>query len=546
MAELFSSLSDRLSGILDKLTGRGALSESDVNDAMREVRRALLEADVAVSVISDFIARVKQKAIGVEIIKSVKPGQMVVKIVHDELIATLGDAAEPISLAAQAPVSILMVGLQGSGKTTTTAKIGYRLVNRDKKKVLMASLDTRRPAAMEQLRILGEQTGVPVLPIVAGQVAVDIARRAMDAGRLGGYDVVLLDTAGRTTVDDDLMAEAAAVRLATNPHEVLLVVDALTGQDAVKTATAFQSAIGITGIVLTRVDGDGRGGAALSMRAVTGKPIKLIGVGEKWDALEDFHPDRIAGRILGMGDIVSLVEKASQSIDMEKAQAIAVKMRKGMFDLEDMSEQLAQVERMGGMGGMMSMMPGIGKMKKQIDAAGGIDERMIKRQRAIISSMTAKERRNPKLLDGKRKRRVASGSGTKPEDVNKLLKQHRDMADMMKMMAKNPGMMAKMAGAMGLKVPGMGAGPSAAELDAMQKEIAQMSPEALAQLPPETRDLIKNLPKPGDDRPAQRPTLPGLGGGGLPGLPGGKGLPGLPGGPKGPFGGGFPFGGKKK
>ncbi len=550
MAELFSSLSDRLSGILDKLTGRGALSESDVADAMREVRRALLEADVALDVVRDFVERVKKKAVGIEIIKSVKPGQMVVKIVHDELVATLGDAAEPISLAAMPPVPILMVGLQGSGKTTTTAKIAYRLVNRDKKRVLMASLDTRRPAAMEQLRILGEQTGVPVLPIVAGQVAVDIARRAMDAGRLGGYDVVLLDTAGRTTVDEDLMAEAAAVRLATNPHEVLLVADALTGQDAVKTAAAFQAAIGITGIVLTRVDGDGRGGAALSMRAVTGKPIKLIGVGEKWDALEDFHPERIAGRILGMGDIVSLVEKASQSIDMEKAQAIAAKMRKGAFDLDDMSEQLAQVEKMGGMGGMMSMMPGMRQAKKQIDAAGGIDDRMLKRQRAIISSMTPKERRNPKMLDGKRKRRIAAGSGTKPEDVNKVLKQHRDMADMMKMMSKNPGMMAKMAGAMGMKIPGMagGAGPSASELKAMQDEVAKMSPEAIAQLPPETRELIKNLPKGGEEPKAPKgtPMLPGLGGAGLPGLPGGKGLPGLPGGPKGPFGGGFPFGGKKK
>jgi signal recognition particle subunit SRP54 len=399
------------------------------------------------------------------------------------------------------------------------------------------------------LRVLGEQTGVAVLPIVAGQVAVDIAFRAMEAGRLGGYDVVMLDTAGRTTVDAELMAEAAAVKMATNPHEVLLVADALTGQDAVNTAKAFQRDVGISGIVLTRVDGDGRGGAALSMRAVTGKPIKLIGVGEKWDALEDFHPERIAGRILGMGDIVSLVEKASQNIDAEKAMAIANKMRKGMFDLEDMSEQLAQVEKMGGMGGMMSMMPGVAKMKKQIDAAGGIDERMIKRQRAIISSMTPKERRNPKLLDGKRKRRVASGSGTKPEDVNKLLKQHRDMADMMKMMAKNPGMLAKMAGMMGMgKMPGMGgmgAGPSGAELEAMQKEIAGMSPEALAQLPPEARDLLKNMPKPGEDaKPQRSPLLPGLGGGGLPGLPGGKGLPGLPGGPKGPFG--FPFGGRKK
>ncbi len=550
MAELFSSLSERLSSVLDKLTGRGALTEADVAEAMREVRRALIEADVSLDVVRDFIERAKAKAVGVEVVKSVKPGQMVVKIVHDELIAMLGSDAEPISLAAQPPVPILMVGLQGSGKTTTTAKIGYRLQTRDNKKVLMASLDTRRPAAMEQLRILGEQTGVAVLPIVPGQGAVDIARRALDAGRLGGYDVVILDTAGRTTVDADLMAEAAAVKLTTNPHEVLLVADALTGQDAVNTAKAFQADIGITGIVLTRVDGDGRGGAALSMRAVTGKPIKLIGVGEKWDALEDFYPDRIAGRILGMGDIVSLVEKASQNIDMEKAQAIAMKMRKGQFDLDDMAEQLKQLEKMGGMGGMMAMMPGMGKMKKQIDAAGGIDDKAVKRQRAILSSMTPNERRNPKVLDGKRKRRIAAGSGTKPEDVNKVLKMHRDMADMMKMMSKNPGMMAKMAGAMGMKIPGMGggAGPSAKELEQMQKEIDAMSPEAIAQLPKDVQDAIKNMPKPGDVKTrGPAPSLPGFGSGaGLPGLPGGKGLPGLPGGPKGPFGGGFPFGGKKK
>jgi signal recognition particle subunit SRP54 len=545
MAELFSTLSDRLSSVLDKLTGRGALSEADVATAMREVRRALLEADVALDVVRDFTEKVKAKAVGIEVIKSVKPGQMVVKIVHDELVAMLGSDADPISLAAQPPVPILMVGLQGSGKTTTTAKIAYRLTQRDRKKVLMASLDTRRPAAMEQLRVLGEQTGVAVLPIVQGQVAVDIARRALEAGKLGGYDVVLLDTAGRTTVDDELMAEAAAVRMATNPHEILLVADALTGQDAVNTAKAFQQTVGITGIVLTRVDGDGRGGAALSMRQVTGKPIKLIGVGEKWDALEDFDPKRIAGRILGMGDIVALVEKAAQTIDVEKAQAIALKMRKGQFDLDDMAEQLAQVERMGGMGGMMSLMPGVNKMKKQIDAAGGIDETMFKRQRAIISSMTRKERRNPKVLDGKRKKRIAAGSGTKPEDVNKLLKMHRDMADMMKMMSKNPGMMAKMAGAMGMKMPGMGAGPSASELEAMQRELQSLSPEAIAQLPDDVKELIRNPPKAGEEKSrGPMPGLPGLGGAGLPGLPGGKTLPGLPGAPKGPFG--FPFGGKKK
>ena len=548
---MFQSLSDRLSGVFDKLTRRGALSESDVSEAMREVRRALLEADVALDVVRDFIAKVQAKAVGQNVVKSVSPGQMVIKIVNDELVAMLGSDASPIDFAAQPPVAILMVGLQGSGKTTTTAKIGHRLLTREKKKVLMASLDTRRPAAMEQLIILGHQIDVDVLPIVAGQTPLQIARRAQDAARLGGFDVLLLDTAGRTTLDDELMDEVAEVKAATNPHEVLLVADALTGQDAVNTAKAFEGRVGITGIVLTRVDGDGRGGAALSMRAVTGKPIKLIGVGEKWDALEDFDPKRIAGRILGMGDIVGLVERAAQTLDASKAMQIAEKMRKGAFDLDDMSEQLKQVEQLGGMGGIMGMLPGIGKMKKQIEAAGGIDEKMIKRQRAIISSMTPHERRHPKVLDGKRKRRVASGSGTKPEDVNRLLKQHRDMAEMMKMMKKNPGMMGKMASAMGMggggglgglgrMAMGGGAAPSAAELEAMQKELASLDPAAIAQLPKEVQDALKRLPDAGK-RSGNAPMLPGLGGGmpgGLPGL-GGPRLPGLPKGP-------FPFGGGKK
>src|SRR6185295_16115717 len=318
---MFQSLSDRLSGIFDKLTRRGSLSDSDVAEAMREVRRALLEADVALEVVRDFTENVKAKAIGQEVIKSITPGQMVVKIVHDELVRMLGSEAEPIDLAAQPPVTIMLVGLQGSGKTTTCAKIGYRLSNRDKKKVLMASLDTHRPAAQEQLRVLGEQAEVDTLPIVAGQTPQQIAQRALDASRLAGYDVVLLDTAGRIHIDEALMQESAEVSRIAQPHETLLVADSLTGQDAVKLAKSFDERIGITGIVLTRVDGDGRGGAALSMRAVTGKPIKLVGVGEKWDALEDFHPQRIAGRILGMGDVVSLVEKAAQTIDLEKAQS---------------------------------------------------------------------------------------------------------------------------------------------------------------------------------------------------------------------------------
>nr|MCH9765046.1 signal recognition particle protein [Alphaproteobacteria bacterium] len=346
---MFQNLSDRLSGVFDKLTKRGALSEADVNEAMREVRRALLEADVALDVVKSFVDKVKNQAVGQEVLKSVTPGQQVVKIVHDQLVAVLGSEAESIDLFATPPIAILMVGLQGSGKTTTTAKIAYRLTNRDKKKVLMASLDTRRPAAQEQLRVLGEQTSVATLPIIAGQSPLEIANRAREAAKLGGYDVVLLDTAGRVTVDDALMSEVEEVKQSTAPHEVLLVADSLTGQDAVNTATAFDERIGITGIVLTRVDGDGRGGAALSMRAVTGKPIKLVGIGEKWDALEDFHPERIAGRILGMGDVVSLVEKAAETIDVEKAKSIAQKMQKGAFDLEDLSKQLQQMQKLGGM-----------------------------------------------------------------------------------------------------------------------------------------------------------------------------------------------------
>jgi len=519
---MFEGLSSRLSGILDKLKGRGALSESDVSEAMREIRRALLEADVALDVVRSFTDKVRERAVGAEVIKSVTPGQMVVKIVHDQLIEMLGADADPISLSATPPVPILMVGLQGSGKTTTTAKIAKRLTEQGKRKVLMASLDTRRPAAMEQLAVLGKQVGVETLPIVAGQSAQQIARRAVEAARLGGYDVVMLDTAGRTTVDEALMAEVAEVEKLTSPHEVLLVADALTGQDAVNTARAFADRVGLTGIVLTRVDGDGRGGAALSMRAVTGRPIKLIGTGEKMDALEDFHPARIANRILGMGDIVSLVEKAAQSIDQDKALAIAEKMRKGKFDLDDLRTQLQQMEKLGGLGGVMGMLPGIAKMKEQM-AGARMDDRIIKRQVAIINSMTPSERRNPDILKNSRKKRIAAGSGSSAEEINKLLKMHRGMADMMKMMANNKGggLMGKMASAFGLG-GGMGGmpQPTPEQIEQLQKQMGGKLPEMPAEL------LKGGAPK-----------LPGM-----PGLPGLGGKPGLPG-----LGGGFnPFGGKKK
>ena len=432
---MFDSLTTRLGDVFDRLRKRGALSEADVTAALREVRVALLEADVALPVVKDFVNAVKDKAIGQDVVRSVSPGQMVIKIVHDHLVEVLGSEQVELSLASVPPVGIMMVGLQGSGKTTTSAKIALRFKNRDKKKVLMASLDVHRPAAQEQLAILGRQTGVDTLPIVAGEKPVQIAERAMKVGRLEGYDVVMLDTAGRLHIDEALMMEVAAVRDLVKPHETLLVADAMTGQDAVTVGKAFNERIGLTGIVLTRIDGDARGGAALSMRAITGKPIKLLGIGEKLDALETFHPDRIAGRILGMGDVVSLVEKAAETIDQEEAAKLAAKMEKGNFDLDDLAAQLRQLRKMGGMSGMMSMLPGIGKIKKQISEAN-IDDKVIKRQEAIISSMTKAERKNPKVLNGSRRRRIALGSGTTVQDVNKLLKQHQDMATMMKKVQK--------------------------------------------------------------------------------------------------------------
>ena len=432
---MFDTLADRFGDIFDRLKKRGALSEADVTAALREVRVALLEADVALPVVKTFIDGVRTRATGAEVLNSVTPGQMVVKIVNDHLIEMLGGEPVPLDLAATPPVAIMMVGLQGSGKTTSTAKLAMNLTKRERKKVMVASLDVQRPAAQEQLRVLAEQAEVASLPIVAGQQPVDIANRAMQAARLGGYDVILLDTAGRLHVDEALMAELAAVQAAAMPVETLLVADALTGQDAVTIAATFKQRANITGIMLTRIDGDGRGGAALSMRSVTGCPIKLVGTGEKLDALEAFHPDRIASRILGMGDVVSLVEKAAETIEQDEAEKLAAKVAKGKFDLDDLAAQLRQVRRMGGMEGLMGMLPGIAKVKKQM-AGANVDEKMIGRQEAIISSMTPKERRNVKLLNGSRKRRIASGSGTTVQDVNRLLKQFRDMNLMMKRVKK--------------------------------------------------------------------------------------------------------------
>jgi signal recognition particle subunit SRP54 len=439
---MFDNLTDRLGDVFDRLRRHGALSEEDVGAALREIRLALLEADVALPVVRDFVAAVRDKALGQEVLRSVTPAQMVVKIVHDHLVEVLGGAGagentgtEGLDLNAPAPVGIMLVGLQGSGKTTTAAKIAIRLKTRDRKKVLLASLDVQRPAAQEQLAVLGRQIGVTSLPIVPGEKPVAITRRALETGRTQGYDVVILDTAGRLHVNEELMLEVAAVRAAANPHQTLLVADAMTGQDAVNLAKAFGERAGITGIVLTRVDGDARGGAALSMRAITGKPIVFIGTGERIGALEPFHAERIAGRILGMGDVVSLVEKAAETVDRDEAEKLAAKMAKGSFDLDDLAGQLRQIRRMGGMGGMLSMLPGIGKLKKQLGEAN-IDESIVKRQEAIISSMTKRERRNPMLLNGSRRRRIAGGSGTSVQEINRLLKQYRDMADVMKKMKK--------------------------------------------------------------------------------------------------------------
>ncbi|MBO9378994.1 signal recognition particle protein [Sphingomonas histidinilytica] len=436
---MFESLSERLGGVFDRLRGRGALNESDVREAMREVRVALLEADVALPVVRQFVEKVTEQAVGQQVLRSVTPGQQVVKIVNDALVEMLGSEASDLNLDVTPPAIVMMVGLQGSGKTTTTAKIAKRLSEKGRKKVMMASLDVNRPAAQEQLAVLGTQASVATLPIVTGQQPVDIARRALQAAKLQGFDVLMLDTAGRLHVDQALMEEMKAVAAAAEPEEILLVVDALTGQDAVNVAKSFSEQVALTGVVLTRMDGDARGGAALSMRAVTGKPIKFVGTGEKLDGIELFQPARVAGRILGMGDVVSLVEKAAETIKVEEAEALAARMAKGLFDLNDLRNQLRQMSRMGGLSGLAAMLPGI-KQVKQAMASGAADDKVLVRMDAIIGSMTPKERAKPELLNAKRKIRVAKGSGTTVQDVNKLLKMHQDMSTVMKKMKKMGGL----------------------------------------------------------------------------------------------------------
>ena len=513
---MFEALNERLTGVFDRITGRGALSEKDDAEAMREVRVALLEADVALPVVKDFISKAKELASGEAVIRSVKPADQVVKIVYDGLIEMLGgEEPVPLNTNANPPAVVLMAGLQGSGKTTTSAKLALRLTKFDRKKVMMASLDTRRPAAMEQLATLGKQIEVATLPIVAGESAVQITRRALQSAKLQGFDVLLLDTAGRITLDEGLMNEVAEVAEIAQPVETLLVADSLTGQDAVRTAKAFHERLPLTGLVLTRADGDGRGGAMLSMRAVTGLPIKYLGAGEKVDALDVFDARRVAGRILGQGDVVALVEKAAADLDQAEAERMAKKLAKGKFDLDDLAAQLQQMKKMGGLQGIMGMLPGVAKMKAQM-ADSGVDDRMILRQEAIISSMTKAERKKPDLLNASRKKRIAAGAGVDVQDVNRVLKQHRQMADVVKSMARGgPKKMQQMAamlgglGGGGGGVPGMGGGPDMARLKALGGgKMAEPSADDMKAI----QDRLAGLGNP-------------LGGGGQ--LPGG--LPGLPG-----------------
>lgn len=432
---MFQNLTDRLGSVFGKLRGRGALSEADVKAAMREVRIALLEADVALPVVKDFVQRVTERAVGQDVLKSVTPAQQVIKIVNDQLTQLLEHEAQSLNLAAVSPVVIMMAGLQGSGKTTSAAKLAQFIQKKQRKKSLMASLDIYRPAAQKQLEILGESIGVETLEIIPEQKPVEIAKRALEKAKLEAYDVLILDTAGRLHIDDELMQELEAVKSLTSPTETFLVADAMSGQDAVITAQTFHERIGVTGIILTRIDGDARGGAALSMKSVTGCPIKFLGSGEQVDKFEEFHPERIAGRILDMGDVVTLVEKAAENIDQQEAEKLAQKMQRGTFDLDDLATQLRQMEKIGGLGGIMSMMPGMGKLKDKM-AAGGIDDSMLKRQVAVISSMTKQERRHYKLLNASRRKRVAAGSGTSVQEVNRLMKQFMQMSKMMKRMGK--------------------------------------------------------------------------------------------------------------
>ncbi len=516
---MFDALNERLSSVFDRLAGRGVLTEKDVDEAMREVRVALLEADVALPVVKDFVARARERALGEEVIRSVRPADQVIKITYDGLVEMLGgDEPEGLNLNANPPVVILMAGLQGSGKTTTAGKLALRLTKQDRKKVMLASLDVRRPAAMEQLAMLAEQAGVASLPIVAGQMPADITRRALQAAKLQGFDVLILDTAGRTTIDEAMMAEAAEVAQISQPTETILVADSLTGQDAVRTARAFHERLPLTGLILTRADGDARGGAMLSMKAVTGLPIKFLGSGEKIDALDAFDARRVAGRILGQGDIVSLVEKAAAEVDQQQAERMARKLAKGKFDLDDLYNQLDQMKRMGGLEGIMGLMPGVAKMKAQI-AESGINDRMIARQQAIISSMTRKERAKPDILNASRKRRIARGAAVEVSEINRVLKQHRQMADAVKAMSKQGGRgFAQFAQMLGL---GGGGGMDMARLKALGG--GKMPDVDPAELEAQMRQLSGGQ-LPGLGGPGAPGGLPGLGGPKLPGL-GGPGLP---------------------
>lgn len=428
---IFSSLSDNLTKIFDKLRGRGFLSEDDVNQAMREIRIALLEADVALPVVKDFVNQVKEKAIGAEVIKSISPGQLVVKIVSDELTAILSSDSQELNLTVQPPAVIMMVGLQGSGKTTTTGKLAFKLTNKQKKKVLVASLDTYRPAAQQQLAALAKQISIDCVDIVADQKPLEIAKRALAQAQSQSYDVLLLDTAGRLHTDDELINELINIKKLTNPIEVMLVADSLTGQDAVNIGKEFNDKVGLTGVTLTRVDGDARGGAALSMRQITGCPIKFIGVGEKPADLEEFYPDRIAARMLDMGDVISLVEKASELVDKQEAERMSKKLQKGKFDMDDLLSQLRSIKKMGGIGKIAGMIPGFGKIKNLMNNMP-IDDKVIPHQEAIILSMTKKERRNPAIINASRKKRIATGAGRNVQEVNRLLKQYITMLKMLK------------------------------------------------------------------------------------------------------------------